>query len=60
MIAGFGKALNIGVPMSNSPFASCQWTPVGDASLAVLTGKQQPQEAMDCLPRRPSRPALLA
>jgi arabinogalactan oligomer/maltooligosaccharide transport system substrate-binding protein len=47
VIAGFGEALNIGVPMSNSPFASCQWAPVGDASLAVWTGKQQPQEAVD-------------
>jgi putative multiple sugar transport system substrate-binding protein len=47
VIAGFGQALNIGVPMSNSPFASCQWTPVGDASLAVWTGTQEPQAAMD-------------
>jgi arabinogalactan oligomer/maltooligosaccharide transport system substrate-binding protein len=47
VIAGFGQALNIGIPMSNSPFASCQWTAVGDASLAVFTGTQQPQEAMD-------------
>jgi ABC-type xylose transport system substrate-binding protein/maltose-binding protein MalE len=47
VIAGFGQALNIGVPMSNSPFASCQWTPVGDASLAVWTGAQEPQAAMD-------------
>ncbi len=47
VIAAFGKALNIGIPMSNSPFASCQWAPVGDASLAVWSGEQQPQEAMD-------------
>jgi arabinogalactan oligomer/maltooligosaccharide transport system substrate-binding protein len=47
VIAGFGEALNIGIPMSNSPFASCQWTAVGDATLAVFTGTQQPQEAMD-------------
>jgi arabinogalactan oligomer/maltooligosaccharide transport system substrate-binding protein len=47
VIAGFGEALNIGVPMSSSPFASCQWTAVGDASLAVWTGTQEPQAAMD-------------
>ena len=46
VISGFGATLNIGVPMSNSPYASCQWTPVGDASLAVWQGKQTPEEAM--------------
>ncbi len=48
VIAAFGKSLNLGVPMANNPYAvSCQWTPVGDATLAVWQGKQQPQEAMD-------------
>ena len=47
VIGAFGNALNLGIPMANHPFASCQWTPVGDATLAVWQGKQQPQAAMD-------------
>jgi arabinogalactan oligomer/maltooligosaccharide transport system substrate-binding protein len=33
--------------MANTPFASAQWGPVGDASVAIWTGTQQPQEALD-------------
>jgi arabinogalactan oligomer/maltooligosaccharide transport system substrate-binding protein len=46
-LAGFGAALNSGIPMANTPFASAQWGPVGDASVAIWTGTQQPQEALD-------------
>lgn len=46
VLSAFGASLNIGVPMSNSPFASCQWGPVGDASLAVWNGSQAPDAAM--------------
>jgi arabinogalactan oligomer / maltooligosaccharide transport system substrate-binding protein len=35
------------VPMANTPYASAQWTPVGDASIAIWNGKQTPQEALD-------------
>ncbi len=45
-IAGFGSALNVGVPMANTPYAGAQWGPVGDASVAVWNGKQTPAEAM--------------
>jgi arabinogalactan oligomer/maltooligosaccharide transport system substrate-binding protein len=45
-LRGFGASLNLGVPMSNSPFASAQWAPVGNATTAVWTGAQTPEEAM--------------
>jgi len=45
-LAGFGESLNNGVPMANTPFAGAQWGPVGDASVAILTGAQTPEEAL--------------
>ena len=45
-IAGFGEALNVGVPMANTPYAGAQWGPVGDASAAIWTGAQTPADAM--------------
>lgn len=45
-LAGFGAALNAGVPMANTPFAAAQWGPVGDASVAIWTGAQKPAEAL--------------
>ncbi len=45
-VVGFGAALNLGVPMSPSPFSSAQWDPVGNASAAVWTGAQEPAVAM--------------
>ena len=54
-IAGFGVALNVGVPMANTPYADAQWGPVGDASAAVWTGKQAPAEAMAAA-QTPSKP----
>ena len=45
-IAGFGSALNVGVPMANTPFANAQWGPVGDASVAIWNGSQTPADAM--------------
>lgn len=45
-VVGFGKSLNLGVPMSPSPYSSAQWGPVGDASVAIWTGAQTPAEAM--------------
>jgi arabinogalactan oligomer / maltooligosaccharide transport system substrate-binding protein len=45
-IAGFGEALNLGVPMANTPFAGAQWGPVGDAVGAVWNGSQTPEEAV--------------
>ena len=44
-LAGFGAALSLGTPMSNSPFSSAQWDPVGNASAAIYTGAQAVQEA---------------
>ena len=45
-LAGFGQALTSGVPMANTPFASAQWGPVGDATVAIWTGAQKPEEAL--------------
>jgi arabinogalactan oligomer/maltooligosaccharide transport system substrate-binding protein len=45
-VSGFGASLNLGVPMANTPFADAQWTPVGNATTAVWTGAQAPEEAM--------------
>lgn len=46
-VVGFGAALNLGVPMSPSPYSSAQWGPVGDASAAIWTGAQEPVAAME-------------
>jgi arabinogalactan oligomer/maltooligosaccharide transport system substrate-binding protein len=35
------------VPMANTPYAGAQWTPVQDATTAIWTGAQTPQEALD-------------
>ncbi len=45
-VVGFGKSLNLGIPMSPSPFSAAQWGPVGTASVAVWTGAQTPADAM--------------
>jgi len=45
-LAGFGASLNLGTPMGNTPFANAQWGPVGDATTAVWTGAQTPEDAM--------------
>jgi arabinogalactan oligomer/maltooligosaccharide transport system substrate-binding protein len=45
-LRGFGASLNLGVPMANTPFAGAQWGPVGDATTALWTGAQMPEEAM--------------
>lgn len=45
-VAGFGASLNLGVPMANTPYAAAQWQPVQDATMAVWTGSQTPEEAM--------------
>jgi arabinogalactan oligomer / maltooligosaccharide transport system substrate-binding protein len=45
-VAGFGAALNLGVPMANTPYAGAQWGPVGDAVGAVWNGSQKPDEAV--------------
>ena len=45
-VVGFGTALNLGIPMANSPFAGAQWGPVGDAVSAVWNGSQKPADVM--------------
>lgn len=45
-VAGFGAALNMGVPMANTPYANAQWGPVGDAVGAVWNGSQKPADAV--------------
>src|SRR5690349_13742898 len=45
-VAGFGAALNTGVPMANTPYAGAQWGPVGDAVGAVWNGSQKPADAV--------------
>jgi len=45
-VAGFAAALNLGVPMANTPYANAQWGPVGDATTAIWNGSQSPADAM--------------
>lgn len=45
-ISGFGAALNLGIPMANTPFANAQWGPVGDAVSAIWNGSQTPADAL--------------
>ena len=46
-IAQFGEAFNLGTPMSNHIYSSCQWAPVSDATMAIWDGSQKPQQAMN-------------
>jgi arabinogalactan oligomer / maltooligosaccharide transport system substrate-binding protein len=45
-LAGFGEALNFGVPMSSSPYAGAQWDAVGNATLSIMGGVQEPEQAL--------------
>ncbi|MCB0183958.1 MAG: extracellular solute-binding protein [Caldilineaceae bacterium] len=45
-ISGFGASLNLGIPMANTPYASAQWGPIGDATAAIWNGAQTPEEAV--------------
>jgi len=45
-LSGFGASLNLGVPMANTPYAGAQWGPVGDATTAIWTGAQTPEDAL--------------
>jgi arabinogalactan oligomer/maltooligosaccharide transport system substrate-binding protein len=45
-IKGFGASANLGVPMANMPYADAQWGPVGDATQAIWTGSQNPEQAL--------------
>lgn len=46
-LSGFGASLNLGIPMANTPFASAQWGPVGDATVAIWLESQTPAEALE-------------
>jgi arabinogalactan oligomer/maltooligosaccharide transport system substrate-binding protein len=46
-VSGFGASLARGVPMANTPFMDALWGPVGDATTAIWTGAQTPEEAME-------------
>ncbi len=45
-IKQFGLALNAGVPMGNSMYVLCQWSPVGEETLNVWIGFKTPANAM--------------
>jgi arabinogalactan oligomer / maltooligosaccharide transport system substrate-binding protein len=45
-VQGFGAALNLGVPMANTPYADAQWGPVGDATMAIWNGSQTVEQAL--------------
>jgi len=45
-VAGFGAAAARGIPMANTPFMDALWGPVGDATTAIWTGAQTPEEAL--------------
>jgi basic membrane protein A len=45
-VQGFGNALNLGIPMANTPYADAQWGPVGDATNAIWNGSQTVEQAL--------------
>jgi arabinogalactan oligomer/maltooligosaccharide transport system substrate-binding protein len=45
-VGGFGASLERGIPMANTPFMDALWGPVGDATTAIWTKAQTPEEAM--------------
>ncbi|MBN1177789.1 MAG: extracellular solute-binding protein, partial [Anaerolineae bacterium] len=46
-VSGFGASLERGIPMANTPFMDALWGPVGDATTAIWTGAQMPEEALE-------------
>jgi len=46
-VSGFGASLERGIPMANTPFMDALWGPVGDATTAIWTGAQTPEEALE-------------
>jgi arabinogalactan oligomer / maltooligosaccharide transport system substrate-binding protein len=45
-VAGFGAQFKLGVPQPNTPYMSQLWGPVGQATIAIYTGKQSPADAL--------------
>ena len=45
-VRGFGAALNLGVPLANTPYADVQWGPVGEATMAIWNGSQTVEQAL--------------
>lgn len=45
-VAGFGAQFKLGVPQPNTPFMNALWGPVGQATMAIYTGSQTPEEAL--------------
>lgn len=46
VVTGFAQALSLGVPMANTPYATAQWGPVGDAAAAIWNGNGSPAELL--------------
>lgn len=46
-VAAFGKSLDLGTPLANHRYHTCQWGPVGDATTAIWTGAMTPEDAMN-------------
>ena len=44
--AAFGASLANGIAMPNTPFIDAQWGPVGDATAAIYSGAQTPEDAL--------------
>ena len=44
--SAFGEALNLGIAMPNTPFIDAQWGPVGSATAAIISGLQEPADAL--------------
>ncbi len=45
-VVGFGAQFKLGVPQPNTPYMSQLWGPVGQATIAIFTGKQSPADAL--------------
>jgi len=46
-VSAFGASAERGVPMPPTPFMDALWGPVGDATTAIWTGAQSPEEALE-------------
>ena len=45
-VVGFGAQFKLGVPQPNTPYMNALWGPVGQATMAIFTGAQAPDEAL--------------
>jgi maltose-binding protein MalE len=46
-VIAFGEQFAVGVPFPNTPYMDCLWGPAADTTVAIWSGAQTPEEALE-------------